>query len=75
MQIRRKGAAFRYKTFECYEDARRWAEQAEGLIASGDDLDLSEARRTSLGEALERYLAEVTPAKKGAKQETIRIRA
>jgi hypothetical protein len=43
-------------TFERYEDARRWAEQAEGLIASGDALDLSEARRTTLGEALARYL-------------------
>jgi integrase len=49
--------------------------RVEGRLAAGDVLDLGEARRTTLGEALERYLVEVTPLKKGAKQERVRIRA
>ena len=49
--------------------------RSRAVSPSGDVLDLGEARRTTLGEALERYLAEVTPLKKGAKQERVRIRA
>lgn len=40
----------------------------------GDYHDTSEAQRTTLGEALDRYLREVTPAKRGARQEAQRIR-
>jgi integrase len=54
---------------------RAGAQTVEGRLAVGDVLDLGEARRTTLGESLERYLAEVTPLKKGAKQEPVRIRA
>jgi hypothetical protein len=75
VQVRRNGLPPQYKTFETHADARRWAERLEGRIASDDFIDLTEAKRTTLGEALERYLAEVTPAKKGAKQETNRIQA
>ena len=75
VQVRRNGLPPQYKTFETHADARRWAERLEGRIASDDFVDLTEAKRTTLGEALERYLAEVTPGKKGAKQETNRIKA
>ena len=74
-QVRRRGLPPLSKTFEQHEEATRWAQTVEGRLAVGDVLDLSEARRTTLGEALERYLAEVTPLKKGAKQERVRIQA
>jgi hypothetical protein len=63
------------KTFDKHEEARRWAHKLDGRIAADDLVDLSEARQTSLGEALERCLIEMTPAKKVAKQERNRIKA
>ena len=75
VQVRRRGLPTLSKTFGKHEDATRWAQTVEGRLAVGDVLDLGEARRTTLGEALERYLAEVTPLKKGAKQERVRIQA
>jgi integrase len=44
-------------------------------MARGKWQDADESSTTKLSEALERYLAEVTPSKKGAKQETNRIKA
>jgi len=41
----------------------------------GRYVSLREAQETTLGEALERYLREVTPTKKGAEQEGRRIQA
>lgn len=75
VQVRRHGLPPLSKTFDKHEEARRWAHKLEGRIAADDFVDLSEARQTSLGEALDRYLIEVTPAKKGAKQERNRIKA
>jgi integrase len=75
VQIRRQGLWPLSKTFDKHEDATRWAQTVEGRLALGVILDLSEARRTTLEEALERYLAEATPFKKGAKQERVRIEA
>lgn len=37
-------------------------------------VDMREAESTTLAEALDRYLSEVTSTKKGAKQEQVRIR-
>ena len=42
---------------------------------AGNHYDQAEANATTLGEALDRYAREVTPGKKGAKQELIRIAA
>ena len=75
VQVRRRGLPPTSKTFERNEDAKRWAQQMEGRLAADEYVDLREAKRTILREALERYRAEVTPLKKGAKQERIRIEA
>jgi hypothetical protein len=71
-QVRRRGLKPLSKTFDKHEEATRWAQTVEGRLAVGELLDLSEARRTTLGEALERYLAEVTPLKKGATRRSSR---
>ncbi len=39
----------------------------------GRYIDTREAEATMLREALQRYLSEVTPTKKGAKQEALRM--
>ena len=54
---------------------KAWADQPEGRISAGTFVDTSHAQRTTLGEVLERYLAEFTPTKRGHVQERNRIRA
>jgi integrase len=50
-----------------------WVRQVEGGLASDDFVDNREARRTTLGEALERYRDEVAGTKKGERQICNRI--
>ncbi|MDT8375983.1 MAG: site-specific integrase [Mariprofundaceae bacterium] len=64
VRINRKG----YKvteTFSYKEDAERWARKVEGEIDRGIFFDNSEAEKTSLAEALDRYVETVSPRKKG----------
>ncbi len=72
--IRRKGFRTLSRTFDVRKDARNWAIEIEGKILVGELVDIGEARRTTLAEALERYRDEVTPTKRGAANELIRIR-
>lgn len=74
VQIRRQGYRPLSRSFDTKQAARDWASEVEGKILVGQLIDMGEARRTTLGEALERYLAEETPTKRGAKQERQRIR-
>jgi integrase len=73
VQVRLNGQKAKTKTFDTHDEAQRWARQIEGVLTSDDFVDLSEARRTTLAEALNRYLTEVTPTKKGAEIEGYRI--
>ena len=62
------------KTFNLKSHAQTWAREIEiniekGLLTTGYDRS-----EKTLGEVLERYLAEVTPTKRGNKVEGIRIR-
>lgn len=73
-QVRRRG----YKTVSCSFDTKRdaemWAAEVEAKMHRGKWQDADESTCTKLAEAMTRYLAEVTPSKKGAKQETNRIK-
>jgi len=73
-QVRRKGFPSQTDSFESKADAKRWATEIENQMDKRKFVPLGDAENTSLYEALERYLIEVTPTKKGAKQETARIR-
>ena len=73
VQIRRTGFRQVTRTFGTRAEADLWSRQIEGRIAGDDWTDRSEAKRTTLAEALRRYEAERTPGKKGAKQEHRRI--
>lgn len=73
MKIRRKGYPLVSRTFDTKAQGERWAQDVEIEMDGGTYVDRSEAERTTLHEALERYEREVTPKKKGARQEKSRI--
>lgn len=74
-QINRKNYPRQSRTFETKADAEKWARLVESEMDRGIFVSRTEAENTTLKEALERYLNEVTPGKKGARQETARINA
>ena len=74
-RVRRKGFPPQTKTFELRIDAEKWARKIERDMDSGSWRDNSSAATTSLREALERYQREITPNKRGAVTESIRIEA
>lgn len=73
-QIRRKGYPAITRTFTSKAKAEFWIRETEGEMDRGNYIDRSEAEATTLKQALQRYLKEITPHKKGAKQETNRIK-
>ncbi len=74
-RVRRK-AVRAGATFETKMRAAAWARQVEADIDAGRfQPGRLEAERTTLHEALDRYLAEVVPLKKGVKQTSGIVRA
>lgn len=61
------------RTFDTKAAGERWVRDAERKMDLGTWVDTTEAERTTLREALERYEREVTPRKKGAEQERYRL--
>ena len=73
-QVRKKGYPLQTKTFETKAAAEAWARATEHEMDQGLFVSRAEAESTTLGELLQRYLAEITPSKKGAGPESARIR-
>lgn len=71
--IRKRGYSPQSKTFSQKTDAKAWATTLESEMDRGHFQDRSKADRMTLDEGLGKYLKEVTPRKKGAKQEQVRI--
>ncbi|HQU16419.1 MAG: hypothetical protein ACYC18_00060 [Gammaproteobacteria bacterium] len=69
-QVRKKGQPLRTKAFETRTLAERWARAIDVEMDKGASISRAEAESTTLKELLERYLAEVTPLKKGVVPET-----
>ena len=63
-EIRRRGHKPVYRTFDTQKQAQQWARKIESEIDAGAYIDKSEAERTTLREALERYRKEVVPTKR-----------
>ena len=61
--------------FATKPEAAKWAATREESIEKGVHGSVAQAESTTLVEALERYERDVTPAKKGARQERVRINA
>jgi integrase len=61
------------KSFKRRTDAKAWIEATKTAIRGGTAIS-NEATRTTLREALERYMREVTPTKKGKKRDQDRVK-
>jgi integrase len=73
VKVRRRGQPMQTLTFTRKIDAEKWASATEGDMARGRFVDMKEAERLLLTEALDRYEKEVSALKKGHKQEKSRI--
>lgn len=69
-QVRRRGYPAQSKTFNTKAEAEAWANMIESEMSRGAWVSRSEAEATTLYEALTRYEEEISPAKKGAAQES-----
>jgi integrase len=72
--VRKRGFPHVSETFSSKTRAEAWAKRIEVGIEDGSAVS-TEGQRTTLGEALERYLREITPSKKGWKREQDRVKA
>jgi len=75
VKIRRTGLAAQTRTFDNRTQAQQWARGVESEIDKGIVVDRRVAQRLSLAEILERYRREVTPTKRGAADENLRLKA
>jgi integrase len=72
-KIRRAGHKTLSQTFETYDAAKEWADVTEGKISGREYVDRDKEQRAKLRDLLTRYQDEITPTKKGARQERVRI--
>ncbi|MBF0192478.1 MAG: site-specific integrase [Magnetococcales bacterium] len=70
VKIRIRGTPSQTATFERKTDARRWATQTEAAIREGRYFRTTESQRRTVGEMLDRYLAEVLPGKSRSEIQT-----
>ena len=74
-RIRRHGHPDEVRSFLTRQDAERWARSVEVEMDRGSFVSLTNAQTTTVVELIERYLKEVTPSMKGAKDDSIRLKA
>ena len=75
-KVRRTGYPTQSRTFGLKGHAEAWARAVERKMDRGEFVEIeAAARKMTLGDALDRYEREVTPAKRGAAQERVRIAA
>ena len=74
-RIIRKGHTDEARTFATRQDAQKWARAVESSMDRGGYVSSTSAERITLAEIIARYLEDVTPTLKGAKDDAIRLRA
>ena len=72
-KIRRKGYPVQMQSFDKKEDAEKWAREIESSMDWGVFKSTKEGEKTTLKDAMDRYLEEVSIHKKGHKREKGRI--
>lgn len=72
-KVRRKGFPSQSRTFMYKEDAEKWVRALERELETSGFVDRREAEKSTLGEVLKRYQKEITPSKKSAEIESIKI--
>lgn len=73
VQIRKVGIPAITKTFKTKANAQKWARLIESEIDQGLFINRSEADKTTIGELIDRYILEVTPLKRSAKNDRQRM--
>lgn len=68
VQVRLRGTPALSASFDRKTDARRWAQQTEAAIREGRHFRLSEAKRHTLAELVDRYIRDVLPDKPKSRQ-------
>jgi len=61
--IRLKGCPTQNATFERLTDCKKWIQNTESAIREGRHFKTSEAKKHTLGEAIDRYLMDIAPTK------------
>ena len=72
-RVRRAGYPVQTRSFLTKADAERWARTVEVQIDRGTYETPTIAQQVSLGDLIDRYMREVTPRMKGAKEDLIRL--
>jgi len=74
-RVSRKGFPEESETFQSKADAERWARSVEAAMDAGAFTSHRPVQDLLLGDLLARYRDNVSPLKKGAKDEAIRLKA
>ncbi|HQR04014.1 MAG: site-specific integrase [Proteobacteria bacterium] len=74
-RVSRKGFAPEVRTFHNKADAERWARTLESEMDRGCFVSRTETERLTLADVIDRYMREVSPTKRGASEEIIRLKA
>ena len=74
-RVRRRGHPDETGSFLTRHEAERWARSVESEMDRGSFVSATEAQKTTLGELIQRYMVEVLPPMKGAKDDAIRLNA
>ena len=72
-EINKKGYPRVSKTFDEFKLGKKWATKIEQEIETGQYEDLTKASKTTVKALLEKYRDEITPGKKGHKEEASKI--
>jgi len=72
-KVRKEGFPNQSRTFMYKEDAEKWVRAIERELETSGFVDRREAEKNTLGDVLRRYQKEVTPSKKSADVESIKI--
>jgi integrase len=73
VQIRRSGLPPIYQSFKTKEQALSWVRKTEYELDTGAHLSKEDTERITFAELAARYIKEVSPKKKGFKQEAYRL--
>ena len=74
-QVRKKGYPYQIKTFDRKLDAQNWARKIEHEMDSGQWKDTKDAAQTTMNEAIDRYLKNVTIRKRDNTQHSEKLSA
>lgn len=75
VRVNRRGFPAEVQSFANKIDADRWARSTESEMDKGRYVSRTKAERVTLAEVIDRYIAEVSPTKRGGCEEIIRLNA